>query len=245
MIFPQLASKATPVASTNTYAYTHTQKRVALFPDNYVELLLCTGSPITRRMIGSVRELTLYPGQVMISSCRSKGVILQAENLSYISVKVYPELTRMVFGDLELEERDLVHMLDLQLQNAEELQQFTQQLVADSSLATDAVIQQAVFYARDTRGEIKVKELLELLEVSKSYLEQHFFKHVGLTPKEFCKVEKMQNFIQYYRQYQDSLNLTQLTFKSGYYDQSHLIKDFRYFVDSRPRDFIKTYGFTL
>ncbi|REE02092.1 AraC family transcriptional regulator [Marinoscillum furvescens] len=245
MIFPQLASKSTPVASINQFHYAGQPKRVALFPDNYVELLLCTGSPITRRMIGSVRELTLDTGQVMISACRSKGVILYAENLSYVSVKVHPELSRMVFGDNELEERDLIHILDLQLKDAGELQRFTVELVADSTLAEDAVIQQAVFYARDTRGEIKVKELLTLLEVSKSFLEQHFFKHVGLTPKEFCKVEKMQNFINYYRQYQDTLNLTQLTFKSGYYDQSHLIKDFRYFMDSRPRDFIKTYGFTL
>ena len=69
-------------------------------------------------------------------------------------------------------------------------------------------------------------------------MEEKFSKSLGISPKEFCKIEKLNHFLSNFFQYED-MNLTQLTFKSGYYDQSHLIKDFKYFVDLSPRRYLK------
>lgn len=55
---------------------------------------------------------------------------------------------------------------------------------------------------------------------------------IGLTPKEFCRIEKLNYFIRTYKQESEG-TLTELTYKCGYYDQSHLIK---YFLNTSPRD---------
>ncbi|MEO1253829.1 MAG: helix-turn-helix domain-containing protein, partial [Bacteroidota bacterium] len=83
---------------------------------------------------------------------------------------------------------------------------------------------------------ISIKEIYSLLNISKSKLEQHFNREVGLTPKEFCKIEKLNCFINSYKE-DTSQSLTELTYQCGYYDQSHLIKDFKYFLDTSPKKF--------
>ena len=87
---------------------------------------------------------------------------------------------------------------------------------------------------KDSHGQIKIKELYETLNVSKSTLEQYFIRETGLTPKEFCKITKLNHFIASYEN-NEAESLTELTYKCGYYDQSHLIKDFKYFLDTSPR----------
>ena len=104
---------------------------------------------------------------------------------------------------------------------------------------TDPVVEASIALIRHVRGDIRVKELNEELGVCKSTLEEKFNRNLGLSPKEFCKIEKINQFLDNYQQHKDEMTLTQLTFKSGYYDQSHLIKEFRYFVDLSPRKYLK------
>ena len=103
----------------------------------------------------------------------------------------------------------------------------------------DLVVKCATQLIKAHRGEIKIRELNDQLGVCKSTLEEKFSKAMGLSPKEFCKVEKLNNFLMNYRIHQANMNLTQLTFKCGYYDQSHLIKEFQYFADISPRKYLK------
>ena len=103
------------------------------------------------------------------------------------------------------------------------------------------LLEDAIDLIKKYKGEIKIKDVFETLGVSKSLLEQRFSLAIGLTAKEFAKIEKLNHFISNYYKYKDSLNLTQLTFKSGYYDQSHLIKDFRYYTDQSPGEFLRSY----
>lgn len=215
-----------------------------LLPDNYAELLLNTGAPIKRKIIGSFRSLKIATGEMVLTSCRSKGIVLESEHLAYISVKIQPEYTQLLFGEGITLDRDLCVLMEHRgpATNKELILQVRKILKGPPGFAPDPVVEMAVQMIRGSNGEIKINEILAQLNVSKSFLEQRFYQYIGLTPKEFCKVEKMKTFISYYHRYQETMNLTQLTFMSGYYDQSHLIKDFKYFMDSKPREFIKTHG---
>ena len=118
------------------------------------------------------------------------------------------------------------------------LARYITELKVSSGVVVDPVIKSTIEKIREQRGEIKIKELNELLGVCKSTLEQRFSREVGITPKEFCKIEKLSYFIRNYTQNSDHMTLTQLTFMSGYYDQSHLIKDFKYYVEESPKRFL-------
>ena len=222
-------------------------------PDNYSEIIFVLKGKISRSVIGTRQCATLEAGQAYLAPVRSKGTLLHANEAStFILVKIAPQYQQVLLERRQFETRNGL----LKLDDDEWPQEFPEENGLNTKLimwqiATyidekmerqskiDPVIEAAITLIRQVRGDIRVKEINETLGVCKSTLEEKFNRHLGLSPKEFCKIEKINQFLSNYQLHQDQMTLTQLTFKSGYYDQSHLIKEFRYFVDLSPRKFLK------
>ncbi|MEQ8582794.1 MAG: helix-turn-helix domain-containing protein [Marinoscillum sp.] len=235
------------VVGTKSYIFENGIDELMFMPDNYVEILYNIGAPITRKLIGSIRSVVIGTGELALSTCRSKGMSLSSESLNFLCAKIRPEYTMLLYPKNIPLERDAVISLGMpRLENLVQFEEHLDRLLQDiNDFEPSFMVEEAVRIIQSTNGEVKIKDINEQLSISKSFLEQRFAQEIGLSPKEFGKIEKMKHFLENYRQYQDSMTLTQLTFKSGYYDQSHLIKDFRYFMDSKPRDFIKAYHHIL
>jgi AraC-like DNA-binding protein len=67
---------------------------------------------------------------------------------------------------------------------------------------------------------------------------QVFTAQVGLTPKLFCRVLRFQHVRKVVNQ-AATLNWAQLALACGYYDQSHLIRDFQEFSGVCPTDYLR------
>jgi AraC-like DNA-binding protein len=65
-----------------------------------------------------------------------------------------------------------------------------------------------------------------------------FRRDVGLTPKRFCRVLRFQRACAAARERATSIEWAQLAVRCGYFDQSHLIRDFREFAGVSPTDFL-------
>jgi transcriptional regulator GlxA family with amidase domain len=63
---------------------------------------------------------------------------------------------------------------------------------------------------------------------------QMFRSHIGLTPKVFCRITRFQR-ARILAEKTQLPNWAQLAVSCGYFDQSHLIKDFQLFAGSTPR----------
>ncbi|MFT3980035.1 MAG: helix-turn-helix domain-containing protein [Ferruginibacter sp.] len=78
------------------------------------------------------------------------------------------------------------------------------------------------------------------LSVSRQHIARLFDTHLCKTPSAFRKIarfrETLQNRVRVLRQEE---NLTALTYESFFYDQSHLIKDFKKLTGMSPRTFFK------
>ena len=222
-------------------------------PDNYSEILIVLKGEIQRSVIGTRQSSTLKERGVYLTPVRSKGTILQAqEDATFILIKLLPQYQNMILGNRQFETRNGVIALatenlfpELKQRNMPNTKRLLHEMATflrekhERSAKIDPVIEASIAMIRHLRGEIRVKELNEELGVCKSTLEEKFNRNLGLSPKEFCKIEKINHFLNNYQQYKEDMTLTQLTFKSGYYDQSHLIKEFRYFVDLSPRKYLK------
>ncbi len=214
-----------------------------LMPSNHAFILLNTGERITRSIIGSIGKTHIEKGDIYIFSSQSRGVTLSSDKLSYSYARINPEYTQAFFPTTSNLSRDCFEKLSSNqiTWSVVHFEMYIQELcnkldangICKTTLDTLALI-------REHNGDIKIKEIYDQLGISKSFLEQKFFAAIGLSPKEFCKIEKMKNFIALYKQFCQDMNLTQLTYKSGYYDQSHLNKDIQYFMGSNPREFVKT-----
>jgi AraC-like DNA-binding protein len=69
-------------------------------------------------------------------------------------------------------------------------------------------------------------------------LERRFRKVVGLSPTELLKINRFNNAVltMYACRYD---NLTSIAYSSGYYDQSHFIREFKQLTGFTPKDFLK------
>lgn len=224
-------------------------------PENHVEIMIVLKGSLSRRMVGYRKAHKFTQGEMVISKARNRGMVIESEEqVSMLLIKVRPlylsifqqnpyynskeELQKLCMPPKYSQEwrtataqRDACKLVQL-------LSTYMSELLATTTLTIDPVIESTIEKIQEQRGEIKIKELNELLGICKSTLEQRFSREVGITPKEFCKIEKLGHFLKNYAENSDRMTLTQLTFMSGYYDQSHLIKDFKYYVDESPKRFL-------
>ncbi len=226
------------------------QESQILVPDNNAEIFIPLNGNIFIKPIGGIRNIDLNEGSVYFFKPRGRGIEVSLRHANCLLVKVnsiytksisekLKELCNGVF-ELQMDTSDIKSLIaSYKADDVYRASDVVQNLFPDSADLFDynLTILESVEKIKNTNGTISIKEIYSTLNVSKSKLEQHFNREVGLTPKEFCKIEKINCFINMYRE-AEGQSLTELTYQCGYYDQSHLIKDFKYFLDSSPKKFL-------
>ena len=104
-------------------------------------------------------------------------------------------------------------------------------ILNDFPLATEAVN-----IIAGVNGQIAVSEVANQLDISKRQLERTFLKNVGISPKKFSRIVRFNTAI---RLLERAASLTALTYEAGYFDASHLIRDFREFSGLSPKAFLR------
>lgn len=221
-----------------------------LVPDNKAEIFIPLGGNVGFQCLGCVRSLPMRNGGGYFMMPRGRGAnISMDERTRLLIIKINPiyakkiaanfkEISNGVF-QIDISQTQLNSLVSLSLSmDRYEASNIIEEL---SNLSYDLydhnlTILESMEYIKDSCGTISIKEIYSTLNISKSKLEQHFNKEIGLTPKEYCKIEKINFFIQSYLSDMGQ-SLTELTYRCGYYDQSHLIKDFKYFLDTSPKKF--------
>ncbi|AZV56461.1 helix-turn-helix domain-containing protein [Clostridium sp. AWRP] len=90
-------------------------------------------------------------------------------------------------------------------------------------------------------GQIKIKELANETNYSVRYINKIFLQEFGLTPKVFSKMMRFQNLLSNLNNLELNMfnsDLTEIAIRLGYYDQSHMIKDFKQFTNTTPNKYI-------
>lgn len=86
------------------------------------------------------------------------------------------------------------------------------------------------------KGVIDINTLAYEACLSRKQFERTFSHFIGTSPKQFLKVIRFQNTI-YEKSKQKNISLTELTYKCGYYDQSHMINDFQKLSGLPPKEY--------
>ena len=217
-----------------------------LVPCNSAELIIPLGGDLEIKMIGMLRSTVLKEKEAYFLKPRGRGLEILGRS-SFISIKIHPGYTRQIIKhlnevsngvfDVMLSERIMDELLYRVNSNSVfDINEVLETFFHLEDIDPNMVVIESIDLIRNSIGSISIKEIYTDLNISKSTLEQRFNKDIGLTPKEFCKIEKLNGFIQTYNE-SDGSSLTELTYQCGYYDQSHLIKDFRYFLDMSPKEF--------
>jgi AraC-like DNA-binding protein len=91
----------------------------------------------------------------------------------------------------------------------------------------------------DSKGQTNISELLDKVPMSRRNFERKFLEEVGVSPKTYAKLRRFGYTCSLMAGNRD-VNLMDVLHEGGYYDQSHFIKDFKYFSGRTPRKYAKT-----
>lgn len=91
----------------------------------------------------------------------------------------------------------------------------------------------AVNLIRQKRGIVSIEAIANQMGISRRAVEKQFAEKVGISPKAYSRITKF-NAVQRYLLNHRQPSWLDITQQFGYYDQSHLIKDFYSFTGSSP-----------
>ena len=88
----------------------------------------------------------------------------------------------------------------------------------------------------DVEADLKIDDIAQSRNFSRQYLNKIFTKNIGKPAAEYRKIHRFRKTVIKQR---ETKNLTELSYDSLFYDQSHLVKDFKQLTRVNPYTFFK------
>lgn len=105
--------------------------------------------------------------------------------------------------------------------------------VHSSNTSLDAAMDRLL----EKKGNLSIKELTDVADCSERQLERYFKRFIGLSPKFYARVIRLAHVFELMQA--GTKSWSDLVYDSGFYDQSHFIKNFKEFTGEDPT----AYGF--
>ena len=123
---------------------------------------------------------------------------------------------------------------DFRIKKAEQCFKY---LIDNRTLHNVGAIKQAVDSILKHKGMIKIEAIAAELDFSFRHLQREFKRIVGLSPKFFSRITRFNYIFEIMKQ--ENSSWIGIALDSGYFDQSHFIKEFKAFTGEEPSN----YGF--
>ena len=211
-------------------------------PDGSGDLVFGMGKQDVRLFIGGtvlqMKQWCFDPGRTYFGVRFQPGKSLLPKELCIQDVvNADLELQPSVYGDGLAEK---IAMADsLQARSQLFLQTYLQQFpeLTDTRHNLERYVRRRIY---ETKGTIGIQNLAEETGYSACYLRRVFEQIHGISPKLFERFIRFQNMLYLMEQQEwQSQRMDALCFESGYYDQSHMMKDFKRFAGRTPEQYRK------
>lgn len=166
-------------------------------------------------------------------ACDSIGVRLKPGWAEVVTGHPANQLTDQIIPFEDVIEKDRISAGDDAKVTLEGLQQIVSSIVAT---ATEPDRRIGVACRLLSSGS-SVQSASRTLDVTRQTLRRLFLRHVGVTPKKFASVARIQRIVSMADQQQDT-NWANLAVEHGFFDQPHLIRDFAILTGTTPEAFL-------
>jgi AraC-like DNA-binding protein len=99
-------------------------------------------------------------------------------------------------------------------------------------------VQWSVDRLQRTQGRVTIETLSRETGFSRKHLASLFLRQIGLTPKALGRVQRFRGALALLQR-STRMPWTELALQSGYFDQSHLVREFRAMSGLAPSDFLR------
>ena len=104
--------------------------------------------------------------------------------------------------------------------------------------------QQAIKVILENKGVIKVSDIANKVYVSERQLQRLFKTRIGISPKDYCKIIRVNNYLEFILHKNKSVDWMELVVEYNYHDQPHLIKEVKSITKLSPKK-LQSYRDTL
>jgi AraC-like DNA-binding protein len=232
-----------------------------LIPDGHSELVFRLSGAFTRWELGESARACM--NQSYVIGGRSKSVLTQSPGgLRLAGVKLEPRalqsLLRMplaafrdnTIGLADLGCRALLDMED-EIANVRTVDPLTGILdrfflrKLDGKIQRDDAVDRLTDRIRATRGAQPILEWAREHGVDSRTLERRFVARMGMTPKQFARVERFKHSYLMLNDRQAKSSRARRVHLEGYYDESHFNREFQHFTGMTPLSRLRSAaGFT-
>ncbi|WP_235299432.1 helix-turn-helix domain-containing protein [Portibacter marinus] len=102
----------------------------------------------------------------------------------------------------------------------------------------DGRFEEVLAMIHERQGGITVKEIEKQCHYQRKTLERHFQKMIGLSPKVYIQIYQFKCLLNFL-QSNPKITWTELANKTGYYDQSHMSRYFKEYLQTSPNSIVK------
>lgn len=111
-------------------------------------------------------------------------------------------------------------------------------LSSKQSIADQPLIQTSIDFIFKNRGSITINQLVKKTGYTERHIERVFRECIGLNPKKFGKIVQLHHFLKLVKDNSGQSTITGLCYEAGYYDQSHLNKEFKKYTGITPLQYM-------
>lgn len=206
-------------------------------PDGSTDLIFSIGNTDVRIFIGGtvfqVKRWLFEKERIHFGVCFHPGKHMLPDGLT---------IHEVVDADLELDPLEYGFLAE-QIAQARDISQrakifldyYTSKMQSQGSFDTTRTIEQ---YVRgriyESQGNIAIQELAAETGYSECYIRRSFQHIHGLSPKVFERFVRFQSMLWMIETRTEYDSMEEITLGCGYYDQSHMIKDFKAFAGVTP-----------
>ncbi len=133
------------------------------------------------------------------------------------------------FPDFITSMKEILEEQDRELQREHLEQYWLSKLNSDDLSLMESIL-------TDVETDLKIDDIAQKRGFSRQYLNKIFTKNIGKPAAEYRKIHRFRKTVIKQR---EAKNLTELSYDSLFYDQSHLVKDFKQLTHVNPHHFFK------
>jgi len=119
------------------------------------------------------------------------------------------------------------------------IEAFFRKTASDHPSADDPLVTTALDLIQRNKGVFTIRQLTGIIGCNSRQLERKFNTAIGLSPKHYCSIVRTLAFVKSLQSATPKPNLTRSAYDSGYYDQAHLIREFRKITGLTPSHYFK------
>jgi AraC-like DNA-binding protein len=235
-----------------------TDETLALVPDGYPELFFVLSGSLRMQQFSGEKTWQNHDEGGLIGQASGRFAFESAARTRLFCVKLYPWTPHGLFGvptwqlnnaaleisalstqpdHRQLTERvqqaahlnDIVALLDT----------FFLQKIPHVKSDDSAFLRHAIRQIYASHGTVGMDDLTRQVRASRRYVEKIFREKIGLAPKQYARIIRVKKASMYLLDPRCSGQVREIVHRLDYYDQSHLLKDFRAIVGQTPTEFLR------